>query len=31
MNDLKVLGIKKIGAFEFTGIEGGFDGISRLI
>ena len=24
MNDLKVLGTEKIGAFEFTGIEGGF-------
>ncbi|SEM39028.1 ORF6N domain-containing protein [Ligilactobacillus sp. WC1T17] len=24
MNELKVLGKEKVGAFEFTGIEGGF-------
>ena len=31
MNNLKVSGTEKIGTFEFIGIEGVFDGISRLI
>ena len=31
MNELKILGTEKVGNFKFTGIEGGFDGISRLI